>query len=331
MFNDIFKIIKKCLKFWYVFIITLLIGLLSIYFFFKPIRTYNSSFSLKSEFLNRKLLWDEFYSWDAYDDNRKVVLTTVSDNYLKERNEEIRKDLSLVEQNHYSIKVSVLGDYSGLSVVVQSGDAATCEKVIDYIYSDIVIYLEDIINKNVSGKYRIPTENELSRPKDASLSINNKKTKLGLTVLISTLMAEVVFIALIALNKKKIESDIEVESICDTKIIVKDYDKNLKAFETILKKNKQFRKNVLLISEDLNYVSQRIKAEQVRYKELHTLSSVEDFYDIEETSFIIEIIKFKTPKKNVINLINILNMLNITDICVITRKEINTNENSSNK
>lgn len=331
MFNDILKITKKCLKLWYVFVITLVVGVMSTFLSVKPLKTYSTSFSIKTDFLDRKKLWDEFYSWDIYNELKQKTLTAVSSNYFNDNSEEIKKALNITDEDiDFDVTFSISGSYSVLTVYSRSNDSDTSKDVLEYVKTDIVSYLEEKITESVAPEDTIPTVNVVSKSSDISSSIN-KKLIFGLASTVFVLFVELFVIAIIALCNKTIETDGDIESNYGAQVIVKDYEIKIKELETILNKNDVFKNKTLLISENIDYVSKKLKKEKLNYKELSSILNIEDFYDIEETAFVVEIVKGKTLKKDIEKLMKIFNVLNFKDVCFITRKEISLNENSSSK
>ena len=267
MFNDLLKIIKKCLKLWYVFVITLVVGVAATFLSVKPLKTYTCSFTVKTEFLSRGKLWNEFYSWDVYNELKEKVLTSVTRNYFNDNSEEMKKSLNITDEDiDFDVSFSISGSYSVLTVYSRSNDSETSKEVLEYVKTNIVSYLEEKITENVDPVYMADkTVNTVSKSTDISSTIN-KKLMFGFAYVIFALCLELFVIAIIALFKKTIETDGDIESNYGKNVIVKDYDSKIKEIETILNKNNAFKNKTLLISEDIDYVSKRLKKEKLNVR-----------------------------------------------------------------
>lgn len=330
MFYDLYKILKRCLKFWYIFALTIAVCIPACFLFVKPLKYHSSSYRVSAEFLDKKAILDKYYDLNIYDDLNMAVLGFVVNNYAIENEREIEQIFS-INKSDFIISLMIIGGYKDreifVSVATQSDELSS--KIKEYIKGDLLIYINEIatiktdVELQQEFKYYIVDEGN-------ETSVNNNLFY-SFIVVCMILILEVFVIGLAGLRHSCILSDSELQTVFKSNIIMKDYNLNLDDFNVIIKTHNKLNNKVMLLTENTDFVENVLKKHKWSYANLDNINSVKDFENIEERSFVIEVVKGRTKNRDIVRVMDLLRTLNFENIYFITRGEVGTNESSSNK
>ena len=324
MLYDIVKIVKKCIKYWFIFLITLVIGSGAIVFDYLKADQYSKmETSMLVTYLNSdKILQMENENSTDYFNNQ--IFDIVSKYYLKENKRTIAEQFKLSESDFdieiYRANVSKLLVFD-VKIYAPSDDVV--KNMWSYVSVDLQNYIRECSQQIISESYLTDVSFVEVGGFEFEYIKETNSAKIILLVL-GLLIIEIIVVAMITIKNYTFLCNDEIEDNLrnefDEKIFLKDYDKNLESFNYRLDKIDDLKMTTLLISEKNEIVTEiktKYNLEHIDISDLDLIDKVKNNKKIKNV--ILEIIKNKTKILDIGSLIKNIKSLGIEKIYIITR------------
>lgn len=326
MVYDFIKILKKCLKFWYVFVGTFVLLLASMVVFFRPLTIYKSSCNISIINIDKKQIISDTGNIDYYNSLNDSIVDIAKEFYVNDNLDEINNKFST--DGNLKVTVDIYKELNAqlYHVQVSHPDKELCEQILNYIKIDFVDYINEITKHEIPEEYR--TEIAV---KVYNESVPYKTLQDGIInfclISVGIIIIEIIVFGILTLKNNKIEFEGELKTEFNLDALVKDYNKNSEQAIKTIKSNSL--ENSMIICEDVNYCKEKFNNSSFEYISILTIKDINDI-DLNK-NIILEVVKGITDKNKIEKIVNELKKVNFKNYYFITRNKEKTNEGSSNK
>jgi len=327
MVYDLIKILKKCLKFWYVFVGTLLLMVSAMFIFVRPITTYKGSFNLSINFVDKKQVISDTGDIDYFESLSDCVVEIVKEFYLKDNANEINEKFKTTGKLRIKISCDDFMDIKMFKIEVSHPNKDISTSVLDYLATDFVGYVNAVAQQEVPYEYQGTGSFKLYNEMEPIKSLQDEVVNLAL-VSVAIVVVEIIIFSVLTLKNNKIEFEGELKTDFNADSLIKNYNKNIEQVEKVFKANRF--ENIIFIGEDVDYAKRIFKNLIGEYTTYKINEHVNDL-EFNKKNIVIEVVKGETRKSDIEKLITEFNKINFNNYYFITRNKEKQNENSSNK
>lgn len=327
MVYDFIKILKKCLKFWYVFVGTFVLLIAAMFIFIRPITTYKSSCTISINNIDKKKVINDTGNIDYFNSLNDSVVEIAKEFYIKDNLDEINNKFATGGNLKLRIDTYKVLEAQMYNFEISHPNKELCKQVLDFIKTDFVDYVSEVVEQEIPVEYRTANTYKVYNESSPAKTLQDSAFNFCL-ISIGSIVVEIIVFGVLTLKNNKIEFEEEINSEFNTNALVKDYNKNIEqAFKAIKSNNLE---NSIIICEDVDYCKKIFNDLAVTYRACATVKDVNDL-DLKEKNIIIEIVKSITEKNKIEKVVNELNKVGFKNYYFITRTVEKKNESSSNK
>lgn len=324
MLYDIVKIVKKCLKYWFVFLITLVVGGGAVVFDYMRGDQYSKvETSMLVTYLNSdKILQLESDNPTDYFNNQ--IYNIVSRYYLRD-NKKIIAEHFKISESDFDIEISRVNMSTLLvfDVKILAPNDDLVKNMKSYIGVDLQNYIREYSQQIIPNDYLA----DVSFVEMGGLDVEHIKesdTSKMILLVLGLLVIEVIVVAVITMKNYTFlcndEIDNNLRNEFGEKLFLEDYDKNIESLNYRLDKIEDLKNTTILISEDSEIVSNiktKYSLKHIDISDLDLIDKVKDNTNVK--NIILEIVKNKTKILEVNSLIKNIKLCGIEKFYVITR------------
>lgn len=328
MIYDIIKVVKKCLKFWYIFVVTGVVGMGLLLLSSIPIREYQGGFRLDVNSINQQKIMKENGDLEYYYYLSNAIVDKINNEYSKNIKDRVCSQLNLNGNNlNISIKVNNGEPGTPIEVLVSDVSKDSAIKINNFLKEDLSEYIQTASDANIPVSY-MTGEYTLLYDEIEPYAVLTRSAINFVLCVVMIIVLEVFVVGMYVLKKNIVLFDEEINSAYGKEVLVKNYTNNIAELNIALKNRgltqcliigEKWPENKLLDGE-LN----------IKYVDINNQNIIKENLT-KDSKIIIEVVKDKTEVKTIEEILNLAKLQNVEDIYFITRNKEKNNESVVSK
>ena len=328
MIYDIIKILKKCLKFWYVFVITGVIALGALFVSNIPLSTYQGEFKVYINSINQKKIMKENGNLEYYYYLTNAIIDKINTDYLKDINNKVCSTLN-VSGDNLTISITLDDNQSGnpIKVVLSHTSKDVADKVSNFLKQDLSAYIQTLSDEIIPDSYLTGEYALVYNEATPNAVLTRMVINFGLIVVI-IMIFEVFVIGMFVLKKNIILFDDEIKTLYKKDVLVKNYTKSMEELNAVL--TNRFSTATVIIAESNSAIKDIVDKRDIKCIDINNDKAIKETF-LNDNNVIIEVVKDKTEINTINKILDTVKLNNVKDVYFVTRYKEKGNESIVNK